>query len=841
MRFLIGFISIILYFPNLYADHGLHFKSNEVAKEHRTGIDITHKNNIAYSSNFAIHFDISFRESDTHYGDILSLKEISANNSIQINFRDPDLFVIYNKRETKFHCNLEKLKVKNNRWISCELKIDADNSKIHFLLGDTIISAPINFPKNSEFALSFGVVNKYGFIIDEVPSISIKDLSIRVDGAPKHLWPFRKTDSYLLHDVLSSRTARLYNPDWVVNYHNKWTLLDTFSFSTVPSIVFDSKKEIFYFVLVDGKIQSYSPQTKEFKTQPVKSGFPCLEKSQQVIMRDGEICSYSFNKNLVSKYNFENQTWSNNEECSLDDFPKLWHHNKLIHPITKKITTICGYGFYSYFNIIQSFDENNRTWNELKFSGDTISPRYLASFGTSDNNPNIGYLFGGLGNNLGKQILGKEFYYDLFRIDFKNQEIKKLWNYNCQEDLFRYLPVNSMKICENDSCFYTMVFPSLKNSTHLKIVKGYINEPKLVFIGDSIPYEFTDVESFADLYYWESDNQLIATTLHLTPEGTYQVSLNKISYEPGVETEIILKAKNLPLSLNLFYSFLAIILILTVIFIRKRIRSKLKEATVLKDINNLDFDSTPTYNIPQVNSILLLGGFQVFENKGKDITYRFSPTLKELFLLILLYSLDEGKGISSRRIQEFLWPDKSESKAKNNRGVNIKKLRGILEDIPGLEISFDNNYWKIEQNENVFCDLDFIQKQIKLIRKSANSKDIETIIQILKRGTLLRDVNPEWLDAFKDKTTGLIVSVLEDLLINSEVESTLKLAIANAIFEFDHMNETALRIKCFLLSVQGKHSLAVETYDHYRKLYLKLYNEEFKLTFKDIVSENSSI
>lgn len=317
--------------------------------------------------------------------------------------------------------------------------------------------------------------------------------------------------------------------------------------------------------------------------------------------------------------------------------------------------------------------------------------------------------------------------------------------------------------------------------------------------------------------------------------------MNKISYEPGVETEIILKAKNLPLSLNLFYSFLAIILILTVIFIRKRIRSKLKEATVLKDRNNLDFDSTPTYNIPQVNSILLLGGFQVFENKGKDITYRFSPTLKELFLLILLYSLDEGKGISSRRIQEFLWPDKSESKAKNNRGVNIKKLRGILEDIPGLEISFDNNYWKIEQNENVFCDLDFIQKQIKIIRKSADSKDIETIIQILKRGTLLRDINPEWLDAFKDKTTGLIVGVLEDLLINSEVESTLKLAIANAIFEFDHMNETALRIKCFLLSLQGKHSLAVETYDHYRKLYLKLYNEEFKLTFKDIVSENSSI
>ena len=842
MRLINCLILILFLIPDLHADHGIYFKSNEVSKENRTGLDITHNGNISYSSDFTIHFKISFRESETHYGEILSLKETGERNLIQITYRTPDIFVIHNKRETKFHLNLEDEQILNNRWIDFELHIDAINNKINLQFEDKKLESDINFPENSDFALSLGVINKYGFFIDEVPSISVKDISIRIDGAPKHLWPLKKTENTLVKDVLSSKTARVYNPDWVVDYHNKWEKLQTFRFPSVPSILYNKENERINFIFMNGSIQSFNPINKTLKLIADQvDGFPCFEKAQQIIYNEnGGITSYSFNKNRISIFDTINNRWNNDIECTMHDAPKLWHHNKLLHPTTKNITVIGGYGYYSYFNDVLSFDNQTESWNKIQFSGDTIPPRYLASLGQSERDMNNFFLFGGLGNSMGKQILGKEFYYDLYKLDFKTNKIEHLWDYECDEQ-FQYLPINSMKLTSSDSSFYTLMFPSIKQKTFLRAVKGFIHEPRLVFIGDSIPYNFLDIESFADLYYWDSENKLIAITSHRTEDLDYEVNVYTISYEPGNKDDFDINGLALPLPVKIFYTILAICIVILIVVIIKKVKaakkSKISEQIYAPEI----FDAPITdYQIPKANAIIMFGGFQVFDNKGKDITYRFSPTLKELFLLILLNTLNDGKGISSKRIQEYLWPDKSESKAKNNRGVNIKKLRGILEDVPGSEVIFDNNYWKIHLPESTFCDLDYVQKGIKLIREQGSINNLEEIIIILQRGAMLRDIFPEWLDSFKDANTGLIVSTLEEIIKDTNIDKTISLAIANVIFEFDQMNETALKTKCCILASQGKHSLAIETFEHYRKLYLKFYNEEYQYSFKDIVTKELS-
>jgi hypothetical protein len=147
--------------------------------------------------------------------------------------------VIHNKRETKFHLNLNDEQIQNNRWIDFKLHINAINHEINLQIGNKTLNSDIDFTQNSDFALSLGVINKYGFFIDEVPSISVKDISIRIDGAPKHLWPLKKTDNSLLKDVLSSKTAKIYNPDWVIDYHNKWKKIQTLQFASRPALLFD--------------------------------------------------------------------------------------------------------------------------------------------------------------------------------------------------------------------------------------------------------------------------------------------------------------------------------------------------------------------------------------------------------------------------------------------------------------------------------------------------------------------------------------------------------------------------------------------------------------------------
>ena len=81
------------------------------------------------------------------------------------------------------------------------------------------------------------------------------------------------------------------------------------------------------------------------------------------------------------------------------------------------------------------------------------------------------------------------------------------------------------------------------------------------------------------------------------------------------------------------------------------------------------------------NSILLFGGFQIFDREGKDITGQFTPLPKKLLLYILLHTLRNEKGVSSQSLYETFWFDKSVESARNNRAVNIVKLKSLLENL----------------------------------------------------------------------------------------------------------------------------------------------------------------
>ena len=50
--------------------------------------------------------------------------------------------------------------------------------------------------------------------------------------------------------------------------------------------------------------------------------------------------------------------------------------------------------------------------------------------------------------------------------------------------------------------------------------------------------------------------------------------------------------------------------------------------------------------------IVFFGGFQIFDKKGNDITGKFSPLIKELFLILWLYTHKNNKGISSQKLKE---------------------------------------------------------------------------------------------------------------------------------------------------------------------------------------------
>ena len=121
-----------------------------------------------------------------------------------------------------------------------------------------------------------------------------------------------------------------------------------------------------------------------------------------------------------------------------------------------------------------------------------------------------------------------------------------------------------------------------------------------------------------------------------------------------------------------------------------------------------DFETTLTRTADYYDrnraSISLFGCFNVRDKEGNDITSNFTPRLKHLLILLILYTEKNPQGILASKATEILWPDKEETAARNNRNVNLRKLRVLLESIGDMEVVTENNFLRIKWGTSVFCD-----------------------------------------------------------------------------------------------------------------------------------------
>lgn len=92
--------------------------------------------------------------------------------------------------------------------------------------------------------------------------------------------------------------------------------------------------------------------------------------------------------------------------------------------------------------------------------------------------------------------------------------------------------------------------------------------------------------------------------------------------------------------------------------------------------------------------ICFFGGFRVIDKEGNDITFSFTPTLKYLLILLILYTGKDSKGIIGNKLIQLLWYDKTEESAKNNRNVYMSKLRSLLDKVGDIKILNQNGFWE---------------------------------------------------------------------------------------------------------------------------------------------------
>ncbi|NEW81902.1 MAG: hypothetical protein GZ094_06020 [Mariniphaga sp.] len=837
MRFIVILFSIIFYGLAAFCQDevlsGLFFSSHEVIQEKRTSLYLTPSGAFKYPGGFSLEMEANFRRGDGHYGYIFRIIGDDHTNIDLVSNLATTSSNFWLVLKDKVLVSYKWADVPNSsfdQWIKIKVDIDVRNSKLVVSFNGNkqeVVVPDISGLKN--FDVVFGASKINSFLNTDVCPMSLKN--IRIFDAKNKLvsdWKLSKHSQSKVYDEIDASEAIAENPIWIIDKHVKWQKLKDFTIDSIQGVTKDEDSGRIFFIN-NRAVYILSTKTSAIDTIFFEGGKPYNAAGKQIIFNKytNELWSYNFNNTEICKFSFATNKWSFNDSTIKE--PNFWHHNKFISPIDSSLVTLFGYGHYIYKSIINRFDTKSKVWSQTDRT-DQIQPRYLASAGFLNNREML--VFGGYGSKTGRQELSPEFYYDLYSVNLNDYSFKKLWTLDTPSTPF--VPCEELIPAKQSDSFYTLIYNRDNFATYLHLAKFGIEKNVYQIYDDSIPYKFLDTQSWSSLFLDQKTSRLIAVTTNNSDVSLYSIAYPPLMPEDVYQSDSVVGKLQIELTILILVGSL----IFTLYFLIRRKKRKNKHVQFEEQIEHPNIVPIELRERKTISSIYFMGGFQIYDRKGANITGSFPPTLKQLFLFLFLYSIKNGKGVSSAKLDEVLWFDKSGESARNNRNVNISKLRTVLEEIGGVEVVNENSLWKIKMNNLIFCDYTEI---LHLIRQSKASGITETeiieLLALLSFGEFLPNIQSEWMDAFKSQFANETIDRLSSLFIENVVKGNLNLRyhLAESILVFDPLNDEAFSIKCSVLYHLGKKGTAKNFYDSFCREYKHLLGVDYAVSFNDTI------
>lgn len=812
---------------------GIRFNSYEKIKDLRTGLNLTPDELIPMGATFQMNFEFGLWRGTEAYGHIFRIIGTHNNNidliSSPYNSKFDDLNLILGDSMTAVSFSFEEIGLTTDKWMKCQLVISKNENFISLTINgvNKVKKIAFDFEKAS---IAFGKNNMGRYTTSDVPPMNLRNIEVMADQTRIRYWPLTKFKESVSFDEINYHVAEAVNPNWIVESHVKWKLKKSIDSNTRPQIVYDQDSLVY--LLTSSGLLSYNlvVDKVDHAVFPVEVPVPFNQAS---LYRPNakEIWVYDLDSLEINKFDIADLTY-NSSNSNFSSETSHWHANKLLTNEGKAIF-FGGYGHYTYTNDLLTHDDS---WNVSTL--DEVEPRYLNAFG--QNSAGDLFIFGGYGSKNGSQEYGARAFHQLFKVNPVSLSVQRLWSK--EEEAGGNVFSNSMVFGSSDSVFYVLRYPRDKFNSKavLESFNLYTREKEL--LGDSIELNFLDTSSFVDLFLNKSTQELVAVIMKKKDE-TYTTSFYGLKFPP-VQYAAITQSKN---PNYLYQSIVGLVLILGIVgFWLLNKRQSVNESLLEMSPNDGNYHSEPTevteFEAPipiekdfedKKSAILFLGGFQVLDKDGVEISEKFSSTLRTLLSMLLLFSSNKGKGVPSNFIWESLWGDKSQNSARNNRNVNIKKLRDLLETVGTIEIKNASDKWKIELGEDVFFDYSHLMQCID------NDQTLTpALLELIKRGNILPSFELDWIDPYKAELSNKVVDYLLGNRNTLEYNAQLQLDIANCIFQHDIINQDALFIKIKYLNSMKKFALAKKCYESYKKEYHLLYDEEFDVPFDEIVKGN---
>ncbi len=854
--------------------YGLRFSSHEAMQEKRTSLDLSAADPLCFKNEGEISFDLMFAQNmETYFGYVFRLITVEGQN----------IDLIYNQKLSNFNFIIgEKVsgtfKIDSmrllNEWNSIRVRLNTQAHELLFYVNDKLAgSCKDNLKTDLCFRMYFGTNSYEEFQTADIPPMNLKDIRISENGKIRYYWPLSETSGDSCFDSVQHRTARVSNPVWIRPQHQTWQLASAFQVAGTPSVAFNPQNESL-FIVGEDSLYNLSLQTLQLKGQRWGDRSEILPMGNQSIFSptNGKLYSIYIDEKRVRTYDSNTRKW----DINFSDGPatEFWQANKFLSYTDSSLYVLDGYGQLRYKNLVQRYHLPDKKWEIVKTGGDNFNPRYLAALGANARG-DTAYIIGGYGSTTGDQMANPKYYYDLLAYSVRDRSFKVIYHLKEPDNPFCF--ANSLIIDSSAGEYYALIFPNDKFNSKLQLIEGSLRSPVYRLVGDEIPYSFHDIKSFADLYYDPAGKQLIAVTMYTSKENRTDVRVYTIAFPPNALPAAVVPAGNAASRVWLW--LIAVIGIGAfggLALIRRR--KKRLSARLAMGVAATPGHATPGHATPghatagQVTAghagaahnahssdhaawispgavfdergpsvaderaaVFFFGQFEVYDRTGVDLTKQFTPLLKELFLLIAIYTLRTGKGISSEKLYSTLWRDKSNKDAQNNRSVNMVKLKIILDKLGTCAIVKEADKWIFHYSPEQIR-LDLAEFLALLHVPQPGKEDIHHLLTIVHKGSFLADTSYSWLDDIQSEMSDKALDMLSAACIRFANDPEFLLEIAGGIFLFDPVNEEALRVKCKSLGLLGRHSMAKAAFEKFTKEYQQMYGEEFRQTFHEVIN-----
>lgn len=858
------FLSITAVLPHRMqantTDYGLYIKAYPFNDQEKTTLVLENNRPLKLSEKTTLSFDLNVRK-DNVFGIVFRIITDKKENidllfTVGENDKRYPILVINESVHMITH------EIVCNEWTPVSITLSSATNEITLNYGGSQIEVPYTIRQAKNVKISFGLCPFEGYALYDLASVNIRNIKIIDGDNPIRFWKLDSHNETQTFDSIAHVPAITTNPRWIADIYTSWEKIYSKPVKEKTSFAFNSNTDQIYIVPPDSKeVITFNLVQKKEETLPVRDGMIAANAPNQLFFDPfhHQLISYNLDESIVSLFSFSTHSWDNHTKPVLES--GYWNNSASYSTTDSMLVSFGGYGFYKYNNNLIRMDVSRKTIK--KSSLPEILPRYAPSTTIVNN---VLYVFGGRGNKSGRQELSPYNFYDFYAVNLLAEQTNKLWELpHVNKD---FLPSENMVYDEKEDCFY--VFTTMDGGTLLRLRK---DQSTFECVSSPIYDDLTSHYLYMNLYY-SPEQQKFYTLINKTKtDGSAEVAIYSLNYPPftiqafgtDVQSAEIKSTASQRMYIIYILASMAVIVCISYYLLRKkRIKTKIVDQAVkiedkggsvpvVKKADNRIKDATPPlqgvkkagemselpfYDFSK-QSICFLGGFNVMDRNGQNITGLFTPTLKQLLILLLLSTTKDAKGISGKKLIQLLWNNKNEEAAKNNRNVYLSNLRSILtKHVGNAEIINQNGLWTIHLND-IACDYTEVIDTFSVIKENTiPDQEVDYLIEILLKGVLLPNTETNWIDGFKSDFSNLTIDILTALSqghYNNRLTDDLKLKIADTLFLHDFINEEALFLKCSIFFRSGKKGIAKIMYDNFSKEYSHLLGLTYKYSLTDVI------